>query len=100
MTFQQLLTFLGRDLAHRGKSIGSMGSRFFKRVLGLHVQFFCHLVAVIALHIIIQRFAIATDAASYTCSMCGEDSSDIGQVGLHIEQPHASGPLVEMCDDT
>ena len=44
---EQLLTFGGGNVAHGCEAVGRMGGGLFERVFRLHIQFTCHLVAVV-----------------------------------------------------
>ena len=75
-----------------------MGGGFLKRMFRLHVQLRGHLVAVVAFQIVIQRFVIEADAASDTGGMCGEDCGNRGHFPLSIQQAHACGPFIKVCN--
>ena len=50
---KQFLTLVVGDFAHRRKAVDVMRSLLFNRVLRLHIQLLCHLIAVISKQIVI-----------------------------------------------
>ena len=93
---KQLFAFNSRYIAYSCKTISLMRRYLFKRVLGLHVKLTRHLVAVIALHIVIQRLSVSADAASYTCGMGGEYCGHMRKLPLNIQQSHSCSPFIEV----
>lgn len=66
----------------------------------LHIELGCHLVAVVAVEVVVKGLSVAADASSDACGMRCEDGRNLWRVGFQIEQSHAGGPLVELSDNT
>ena len=64
-------------------------------MLRLHVQLASHLIAVVAIHIGIQRLVIAGDRATNRGCMRSEDRRDGRDMLLDIERTHRQHPLIE-----
>lgn len=73
-----------------------MGCRFFKRVFRLHVELGGHLIAVVAVEVVVKRFVVAAYAAAYACGMGGEYRSYLRYRRFQGEKTHSRGPFVEM----
>ena len=69
---------------------------FFKTMLGLHIEFAGHLVAVVGGKTVVERLAVAADAAAYARGMGSEHCGDMRKTVGHIKEAHAGGPLVEV----
>ena len=50
---EQLLTFFGCDLADGSEAVGGVCGLFFGRVFADHIEFLCHLVAVVLVEIVV-----------------------------------------------
>ena len=71
-----------------------MGSLFLHGVLADHIQFVRHLIAVIALEIVVEGFAIAGDRSTDTGGVGGEECCYLRAVVLEIEDRERRLPLV------
>ena len=56
---EQLVALACGDITDRGETVGMVRSLFLHRVLGNHIQFRRHLVAVISLKVVVERLAVA-----------------------------------------
>ncbi len=65
-------------------------------MFGFHVELGGHLVAVIALHIVVEGLVVAADAAPDTCGVGGENGGYLWQFPFHVEKTHSCSPLVEV----
>ena len=68
-------------------------------MLTLHIQFTSHLVTVISKKIIIKRLIITSNTSSYTCCMCGKDSSYLRQMLINIKHTESGHPFISMIDN-
>ena len=73
-----------------------MGSSLLKRMFGLHVKFFGHLVAEITRHVVIKGLTITANTAANACGMGGKHRGHMRQAGFDIEQSHAGRPFIKM----
>ncbi len=71
-----------------------MGRLLFNGMLGLHVQFLRHLVAVVGEEIIVERLVVASYGTTDGGGMGCEDSPYLGNGRLKIEGGHTGHPLV------
>ena len=82
LLLKQCLAFCSCDVAHGGETINIVCCLLLDGMLGLHVQFPCHLVTIIRPQIVVERFVIACDTTSDTSGMGGKDGSNLGNVLL------------------
>ena len=73
-----------------------VGCLLLDRVFRLHVQFACHLVAVIGKQIVVQRLLVTCYRTSDTRGMCSKYGSDLGQMRLNVECAQTAHPLVSV----
>ena len=95
LLIEQLLTFTSRNVAHGREAIHMVRGLLLHGMLRLHVQLASHLIAVVAIHIGIQRLVIAGDRATNRGCMRSEDRRDRGDMLLDIERTHRQHPLIE-----
>ena len=91
---EQLGTLTRRDIADRCEAIGGVGSLFLDRVLGHHVEFRRHLVAVVAFEIVVQRLAVTRYRTTDAGSVCGEERSYLRSMVTEVEDRKSRLPLV------
>ena len=68
-------------------------------MLRLHVQFTCHLVAVVCKKIVVQRFLVARNGAAYARGMCRKDGAYLWQLVVDVECTETAHPFIGMVDD-
>ena len=68
-------------------------------VLGLHVQFISHLIAVVGKEIVIERFAVTGNAASDGGGVRREDGGDGRDMFVDIQCAETRHPLMSLIDD-
>ena len=95
---EQLLTLTGSDIADRGEAIDIVRRLPFNRVFSLHVQFGCHLIAVVGIKIVVQRLVVASYTSTNAGGMGGEDGGNGGNMLLHIECAKTCHPLMGLKD--
>ena len=66
------------------------------RVLRLHIQFVCHLIAIIGKKIIVEWFLITSYRAANTSSMRREYRTNLWQLIVDIQSAKSTHPLVGM----
>ncbi len=93
---EQLLCLCGGYVAHGGEAVGVPRGGFLERVFRLHVEFGCHLVAVVVGELVVERLAVAAYAAAYACGVCGEHCGHLRHVCLKLKKTHRGGPFVEV----
>ncbi len=65
-------------------------------MFGDHIEFPCHLIALIALYVLIEFFPVATNGTAYGSGMGSKYGGHTGQVFFDIEQTQPGGPFMEM----
>ena len=63
-------------------------------MLRLHVQLFSHLVTVISKEIVVQWLLIASNRTADAGGVGGEDSTNLGHVGIDVKRAQSAHPLV------
>ena len=68
-------------------------------MLALHIQFLCHLVAMIGKKIVVKGFIVACNTASDARSMGGKNGSDGWNMLANIKQTKTRHPLVALINN-
>ena len=93
---QQVFAFVGRDVAHRQESVVVRGGHLLDRVLGCDVELARQLVGIEFREVVVERQAVAGDAAAHDRGVGGEHRGDVGGVVAQVEAARGGHPLVEM----
>ena len=96
---EQLGALAGGEVADGGEAVGTVGGLFLDAVLGLHVELGGHLVAMVAVEVLIEQLVVAGYGAAYAGGVGGEKGGHAGQVVLEKEHAEAGHPLVGLVDD-
>ena len=97
---QQLLALPRRDITHRCEAVCPMRRLFLHRMLGHHIQFVRHLISVVSLEIIVQRFTVSCYRTTDTRCMSREQGSDLRTMVLYIKDRESCLPLIRMHAET
>ena len=73
-----------------------MGCLTLCRVLADHIQFLGHLVAVVALEIVVKGLVVAGNGTPDACCMGCEKGRYSGTMLLQVEESKSCLPLIEM----
>ena len=95
---EQLHTLVSGDVAHRGKAVHMPGGLLLYRMLRLHVQLFCHLVAIIGKEIVVEGFLIAGNRAADARGVGCEDGGNLWHLIVDIEGTKTTHPLIGLID--
>ena len=98
LLLEQLCALTVGNLTYRGEAVDTMGSLLLDRVLRLHIELIGHLVAIVALHIVVEGLHVAGDRAAYRCCVGGKYRSDRGNPMLEEKGTKACHPLVCLVD--
>ena len=79
---KQLFAFSSGDLTNGSEAVGLVRCGFFNRMLADHIELLSHLVAVIALEVVIERFVVTCDRATDAGSMGSEEGTNLRAVLL------------------
>ena len=92
---QQLFALASRNVTHCREAIDMMSGLLLYRVFSLHIQFACHLVAIVTIHIGIQCFVVTGNRTANRGSMSRKQSGNSRQLFLHIQSGHRQHPFIE-----
>ena len=95
---QQVFAFVGRDVAHRQECVVVGGGHLLDRVFGRDVELARQLVGVEFREVVVERQAVAGDAAAHDRGVGGEHRGDVGGVFAQVQPARGGHPLVEMRD--
>ena len=95
---EELFALARGEVADGGEAVAIVRGSLFGGVLADHIEFSRHLVAVVAIEIVVQRLAIARDGASDARGVCGEERADARAVLADIENGEGCLPLVAVHD--
>ena len=95
----KLLTLCGSDVGNGGEAINIVSGLLLYGVLRLHVEFLCHLVAIVSPEVVIERLVIACYGATDRRSVGGKHSTDSWYLVLDVEGTQACHPLVSVVYD-
>ena len=93
---QELFTLAGCDVTYGSEAVCPMGCLFLHRVLRHHIQFLRHLVSIVVLEIVIQRFAVSCDRTTDTRGMRSEQRRYLRTAVTQIEDRESRLPFVGM----
>ena len=96
---QQILALVGRDVAHRKERIVVGSGHLLDRVFGRDVELARQLVGVELRQVVVERQAVAGDAAADHRGVRSEERGHIGRVAAQIEASGGRHPLVEVRRD-
>ena len=91
---KQLCALTGGNVTHRGEAIHLMRGLLLNGVLGLHVEFLCHLVTVVTFKELIQRLAVAANGAANRRGMSCEYGRYLRNEVFQEQRAQTGHPLV------
>ncbi len=93
---QQVLALVGRDVAHGQEGVVVGGRHLLDGVLGYHVELTGQFVGIELRQIVVERQAVAGDAAAHHRGVGGEEGGDVGRVLAQVEAAGGGHPLMEV----
>ena len=76
-----------------------MSCLLFDGVLGFHVQFLCHLVAVVSKKVIVKRLVVTGNGTADGRSMSCKDCCHLWNCFLQVQGSQARHPLMSLIND-
>ena len=98
-TPQQVFAFVGRDVADREEGVVVCGGHLLDRVFGHDVELPGQFVGIELGQVVVERQAVAGDAAPHDRGVRREERGHIGGVFAQVESACGGHPLVEMRGD-
>src|SRR5574344_332343 len=89
-------TFLTSDFAHCGEALYIPSSLFFHGMLCFHIQFLGHLIPIIGIEIVIERFVVGCNGTTDSRSMSGKDCCHLWHKMLQVKCSQTSLPFMSL----